>query len=185
MVMAAQLLPAWLRGAWSAALILVAWAHLRHTRRHRGQRRWWHLGHTVMAVGMLAMYAAAPMAHPGWLALEAAVFAALTIILATTSIVLRRCEGATNPLWAAFTVNALAMAVMAISMALPTGYLLRVASRELAVYLLGEATVWILGAWYRITPARPSAGLSAPPERAVRASLAIMTTAMAYILATV
>jgi hypothetical protein len=32
---------------------------------HAGQRRWWHIGHIVMATGMAAMYLLPRTNHPG------------------------------------------------------------------------------------------------------------------------
>ncbi|OZM76552.1 DUF5134 domain-containing protein [Pseudonocardia sp. MH-G8] len=50
------LLPGWLRGVWIAAVCAVVVVHLRHVCVMSGQRRYWHVGHVLMAAGMAYMY---------------------------------------------------------------------------------------------------------------------------------
>lgn len=54
---AAHILPTWLAIAWMAAFLLVLASHARHAVHDEGERRWWHCGHVVMALGMAFMYA--------------------------------------------------------------------------------------------------------------------------------
>jgi hypothetical protein len=43
------LLPGWLRGVWIVAACAVVVVHLRHVWVMSGQRRYWHVGHVLMA----------------------------------------------------------------------------------------------------------------------------------------
>src|SRR5215469_12509288 len=53
---AEHLLPSWLRMVWIAICAVILILHLRHAFSMRGQRRIWHSGHSLMALGMMYMF---------------------------------------------------------------------------------------------------------------------------------
>lgn len=71
----AGLLPTWVRIAWIIAFCTIAVVHLRHVWVMTGQRRYWHVGHVVMAAGMAHMY----LPHPAQLVPAAAGMAVFAI----------------------------------------------------------------------------------------------------------
>jgi hypothetical protein len=54
--MTSNWLTAWAAAGWSAAFVLAAGVHLRHTATMTGRRRAWHLTHVLMALGMIDMF---------------------------------------------------------------------------------------------------------------------------------
>lgn len=212
MAMSMALLPAWLRLVWVIVLAGVTLVHLWHARSMSGQPRWWHVAHTVMALGMLAMYAAHPMAQRGLDRGEAVVFGVATVVLAVTTAVLRRREDVLNPVWVASCLEMLAMTYMAVIMQLPTDARPTPVTWLVVSYLASQILAWAFGIWDRVpaltprtqvvsatspngtassaappvaeTPAtRPSVGLPAHYTPAIRVSLAVMAASMAYMLA--
>lgn len=196
--MSMPLLPEWLRAAWVVALCGVTALHLWHAWSMHGQRRLWHAGHTVMAVGMALMYLLPAMSHPTLYEGGRTVFGALTVLLVVSTVLLRRREGLFNPLWVAAAVDMLVMTYML----LPAGTRPVALTGVFVLYLGAQAVAWALGLWdrapaYRSTaptpaggPGTPSAGgtgagvgLVAHSTAAVRVSLAVMAVSMAYMLA--
>jgi hypothetical protein len=185
-MMSMPLLPMWLRIGWAVALGAVVLVHIWHAWSRPGQARWRHAGHTLMALGMMAMYLLGHTAHPGLYRVGAMLFGAWTVALVVTAIVLRHREGALNRLWVAATADMLAMTYML----LPTHA--AVVSLVFVVYLFCQALAWALGLW---TPAvvQPPAPAPAAVSRAVgltvhdgpaaRVSLAVMAASMAYMFA--
>nr|WP_275106934.1 DUF5134 domain-containing protein [Nocardia terpenica] len=177
------MLPVWFRLAWFIALIVVAGLHVWHAAALRGQPRWWHGVHTVMAVGMAAMYAADPMKQAG---LDRALFAVFTVVAAglvavTAAVGLR--EGAANPLWALTVLDAAAMAYMSAVMLWPQA-IGHVVSWVVIAYLCVDAIGWMFGVWDRLAVLRrESIGLAGHDSADVRVSLAVMAASMAYMLA--
>jgi hypothetical protein len=51
-----SMLPGWVRLVWVIALAVAAAVHIWHSATMTGQPRWWHGAHTLMALGMIAMY---------------------------------------------------------------------------------------------------------------------------------
>lgn len=179
MPMSMPLLPEWLRIVWSVALLVVVCLHIWHACSMAGQHRWWHAGHTIMAVGMIWMYLAKPtMAHPAQARTGLVIFAALTAALAVTALVWWRRERALNPLWIASATDMLAMTYMLIPpMSRPATL-----TWVVVAYLAVQTLAWATGAWGRLPlyrPATPTPGgaLPAPvPPAGGHSALAPETT---------
>ena len=58
-----NILPNWLAVIWTLAFIAIVIIHVLHLRDTHGQRRLWHSGHVLMALGMVFMYAPAAIDH--------------------------------------------------------------------------------------------------------------------------
>jgi len=58
-----NILPTWLAVIWTLVFLAVFVIHLRHLRETTGQRRLWHSGHVLMAIGMAFMYAPPSIDH--------------------------------------------------------------------------------------------------------------------------
>ncbi len=204
------LLPDWLRVIWVVALGVVIVTHLWHAYCRPGQHRWWHAGHIFMAAGMVVMYLPGAMAVPGLFQGGVVLFGGVAVAIAAATAVLRRREGALNPLWLVAAMDELIMAYMWLPAAIRPALL----NYALATYLGCQMLAWVLGWWerdpvtarppvpaaaeptmVRAAPGRlaasPSAPLARPPaavgliaERAVviRASLAVMAASMSYML---
>jgi hypothetical protein len=178
------LLPGWLRTVWIIASCAVTVVHLRHVWVMNGQRRYWHLGHVLMAVGMVYMY----LPHSAHLIPKESgtvLYAAAAIGAVLAAALFRLRDGILNPLW---IVVAVEMAVM-VYMFLPMHTRSPMLSYLLAVYLAGVGTAWALGKWDRhyLSDRRPGVSHTAPlPVRetgpALRVSLATMSGAMTYML---
>lgn len=161
MTMSMPLLPAWLRVVWVLALSTAVVAHAGHAWAMPGQRRWWHVGHTVMAVGMALMYALPRMHHPVLYQAGLVLFVLLAIAEIAATVVFRHREGVVNPLWALAAVDMLAMAYMLLPMAFRPGWLTFV----FVVYLAGQVVAWAFGAWDRLPVFRPSGTTSEASAR--------------------
>lgn len=201
--MASSMLPEWLRLAWAALLGVVVVVHIGHAVAMSEQRRWWHVGHTIMAAGMALMYLLPGMRYPALHQAGLVLFALLSVGFAAAVVILRRREGILNPLWVA---SALDLAAMTYMFAPPSSWL--VPSTYALVFYLGvQAVAWAVGWWSRVpivSPVAPLAadavsagggevvpaddraeavGLRATSSPSVRATLAVMAASMAYMLA--
>jgi hypothetical protein len=58
-----NILPNWLAVLWTLVFIAVLVVHARHLVETTGERRGWHSGHVVMALGMIFMFAPASLDH--------------------------------------------------------------------------------------------------------------------------
>ncbi|MGH3571972.1 MAG: hypothetical protein ACRDUW_09120 [Pseudonocardiaceae bacterium] len=209
--MTMPLLPQWLRIVWALALAGVVGLHASHAWTLPGQRRWWHTGHIIMALGMIGMYLLG-MTHPGLSRAGVVLFAVATLAVATTAVVVGRREAALNPLWVASAVDMLVMTYMLLPPAArPAGV-----SWVLVGYLACQVLAWALGLWdhvpvlpapatlapVRVTTPATEQGHAPPPATiipvrsrdqvlgltahctpAIRVSLAVMAASMAYMLA--
>lgn len=177
------LLPDWLRTTWIVILGTAALLHLGHARGMIGQRRYWHIGHVLMAVGMAEMYLpfSARVVSD---AVGIILFALAAGAAAAAAVWLRRSEGTWPVLWILSSAEMAAMVYMFLPM---TAHSLLI-SYVLAAYLLGQSLLWAFGAWDRyLLPARPTpAHGAAPPVRTsplvLRLSLVAMSTGMAHML---
>ena len=60
-----NILPSWLAVLWTLVFIAILVIHARHVLDSQGQRRIWHSGHVLMALGMAFMFAPASIDHFG------------------------------------------------------------------------------------------------------------------------
>jgi hypothetical protein len=60
---ATNILPEWLAIVWTIAFATIFVIHLRHVLDTHGQRRLWHSGHVLMAIGMAFMFAPTSIDH--------------------------------------------------------------------------------------------------------------------------
>ncbi|MBU3065923.1 DUF5134 domain-containing protein [Nocardia sp. NEAU-G5] len=177
-----SMLPGWVRVLWTIALLVVALLHVRHAAAAPGQGRWWHGTHVVMSLAMAAMYAVDPMRQhllDHWLA---TLFAALTVALLIVITVVRQREGTVSLRWIATTIDSAAMTYMAAMMPAPSG-VPRVITWVVVAYLGAATLAWLFRLWDRAQPAHPTAGLIGHDSLDVHISLAVMTAAMADMLA--
>ncbi|WP_019813624.1 DUF5134 domain-containing protein [Saccharomonospora saliphila] len=202
--MEAAPLPPWARAAWALALCVVLALHLSHARVMSGRHRWWHLGHTAMAAGMVSMYALPRMGHEQLYRAGLVVFALLTLALLSAVLLLRRRDGGLDPLWVFSAADMLVMTCML----LPPARLAPVVEGVLVAYLAVQTVAWALGLWERVPAFRAVArasvfatgartapaggvpgvgGAAAVPTAhsvvAVRLTLAVMSAGMAFMLA--
>lgn len=205
-----SLLPDWLRVVWVVALGVAIVTHLWHAYCRPGQHRWWHAGHIFMAAGMGVMYWPGSMTEPGLSRVGVVLFGGVALAMAAATAVLRRREGALNPLWVLAAVDMLIMAYMWLPATIRPSLL----DYALAAYLGCQMLAWALGLWERdpvtarppapaatvptmarVGPGRPAArpsaqvtslspavGLIAERAPVIRASLAIMAASMSYML---
>lgn len=180
-MMHTALLPGWLRAVWIVASCAVAAVHLHHVRMMRGQHRYWHVGHVLMAGGMAYMY----LPHSAHLISSGsgtAVFATAMAGSTIAAVLFWLRDGILNPLWILVTVEMAVMAYMFLPMQARSPLL----DYLLAVYLAGIGMAWALGKWDRhyVPDRRPvtvrtTVHTTAP---ALRVSLVTMAGAMAYML---
>lgn len=178
------LLPDWLRIVWITASCAVAAVHLRHVWVMTGQRRYWHVGHVLMAMGMAYMYLPHSV-HVVSTETGTALYAAAAIAAVGAATMFRARHGVLNPLW---IVVAIEMAVM-VYMFLPMHTKSPMLSYLLAVYLAAVGTAWALGKWDRhyLSDHHPTMGQTASlavraTAPALRGSLVTMSGAMTYML---
>jgi hypothetical protein len=173
--MSMPLLPQWLRIVWAVALAGVLLVHVWHAWSVPGQPRWWHIGHIIMALGMMGMYLVG-MAHTGLSRAGVVLFAVMTAALATTAVVFRRRERVLNPLWVASAVDTLAMTYMLLPPAAqPTGV-----RWVFIAYLACQTLAWALGLWDRVPVFQPAPSALGP----VPATRATATTGRVQAVAT-
>jgi hypothetical protein len=189
-----NILPQWLAIIWMLAFIAILVVHARHVRDSGGQRRYWHSGHVLMAVGMIFMFAPASIDHfniPSgfWqLAFANAAGAVLVWMLA-----LALSGQAINSLWIVIGIDLAAMVYMwsPADFQAPLTWLL-------VVYFAAQAALWatnrmrdadhlaVRGGFSAGTRGGALVASAAKPlvcERDLRVSLGVMTFGMAYMLA--
>jgi hypothetical protein len=188
-----NILPTWLAVLWALLMIGVAAVHFRHAWESSGQRRIWHSGHVLMALGMAFMFAPAsidPIHIAGRVWQDAFATAAVLILAGILAALVSRWS--VNALW---PLAAIDMAVMA--------YMFSTASRAIGLTWLlagcfgGASALWlgdrmravdrrfIVGA-YAITPEGALGAAAAVPlicDRNLRVSMAAMALGMGYMLA--
>src|SRR5699024_7662082 len=144
--MTMPLLPQWLAITWAVILFGVTAVHVWHAWAMRGQPRWWHIGHTAMALGMAAMYLLPTMSHPGFGRFGLATFAVITAAVLGAGILCWWREGVANPLWLATTVDMLAMTYMF----LPMSNWIPAVTGILVGYLVLQFIAWAGNLWARV-----------------------------------
>jgi len=191
---ATNILPSWLAVIWTIVFIGVIVIHARHLLETSGQRRIWHSGHVLMALGMAFMYAPASIDHfniPSgfWqLAFANGALAALAWMFAQAL-----AGRAINVLWLLMAIDLGAMAYMwsLSGFQAPITWLL-------VVYFAWQSLMWVSdrmravdhktlwGGGVSVTPGGAVALSAAEPLvcfRDLRVSMMAMTLGMAYMFA--
>jgi hypothetical protein len=190
-----NILPNWLAVLWMLAFIAIVAIHGRHVlESNDGQRRLWHSGHVLMAVGMAVMFAPASVDYFDipigfWSLLFAN--AALAIVL--WMIVQAFAEHSVNLLWPVMAFDLAAMAYMWS----PSGFQAPI-TWLLVAYFAVQAVLWatdrmrdfdgraIFGGSASVTPDGAVVASVAEPLacfKDLRFSMAVMTVGMAYMFA--
>ncbi|HEY5317762.1 MAG TPA: DUF5134 domain-containing protein [Solirubrobacteraceae bacterium] len=135
---AINILPDWLAVIWTLVFLAVFVIHVRHLLDTRGQRRLWHSGHVLMAIGMAFMFAPSSIDHLDiprsfWQLAFAA--AALVILAWMLTEALER--HAINVLWVVMATDLAAM----VYMWSPGGYRTPV-TLLLIAYFAGQSLLW-------------------------------------------
>jgi hypothetical protein len=186
-----QILPSWLAVAWMLTFCAILLVHLRHAAEEEGERRLWHSGHVLMALGMLFMYAPSSIDR-----LDISTgfwrFAFGCAALAITALTLGRilARRAISPLWPLMAIDMAAMVYMWSSsdFSAPLTWVL-------VAYFLGQSLVWGRG-WIRRLDEQASpmtiwslaggvaVAVAAPLicRRDVRISMCAMLLGMGYML---
>jgi hypothetical protein len=193
---ATNILPNWLAVVWMLVFFVIIAIHARHVMESQGQRRYWHSGHVLMALGMAFMFAPASVDHFNipigfWsLAFANAAIAILLWMLAQAF-----AGRGVNLLWLVMAFDLGAMAYMWS----PTGFQAPI-TWLLVAYFLGQAALWVtdrMRSYDEHTIFGGGGNISVTPEGAVaasvaeplicfkdlRVSMAAMTVGMAYMFA--
>lgn len=189
-----NILPEWLAVIWTLVFIAVVAVHALHLRDSHGQRRPWHSGHVLMAIGMAFMFAPPSIDHfnvPSgfWqLAFANGALAILAWMLAQAL-----AGRAINVLWLVMAIDLGAMAYMWS----PSGFQSPI-TWILVVYFAAQSLLWVTdrmrdvdhktlwGGSFSVTPGGAVAISAAEPLvcfRDLRISMFAMTLGMAYMFA--
>lgn len=191
---ATEILPGWLAVIWTLAFLAVLVVHARHVMETDGERRFWHAGHVLMALGMVFMFAPGSLDHfdvpAGFWPLLFANAAGAVVAWALA----RTLAGqAVNGLWLVLAFDLAAMAYMWS----PSGYVAPL-TWLLVAYFAVQALLWATDSYRwldrRLTVkgvggVNPDGTLSATAvqrlvcERDLRPSMATMALGMAYMFA--
>jgi hypothetical protein len=191
---ATNILPGWLAVIWMLVFLAIIAVHARHVTESQGQRRYWHSGHVLMAIGMAFMFAPASVDHfdipIGFWSLVFA-NAAIAILLWMLA---QAFEGrGTNLLWLVMALDLGAMAYMWS----PSGFQAPI-TWLLVAYFAAQSVLWgtnrmrdcdertIFGGGVSVTPDGALAASVAEPlicYKDLRVSMAAMTLGMAYMFA--
>jgi hypothetical protein len=191
---ATNILPSWLAVIWMLAFFVVIAVHARHVLESAGQRRYWHSGHVLMAIGMAFMFAPASVDYfdipIGFWSLA---FANCAIAVVLWVLVQALAGRGANILWLALAFDFAAMAYMWS----PSGFQAPI-TWLLVAYFAGQALLWgtdrmrdldertIFGGAVSVTPEGALAASVAEPLicfKDLRVSMAAMTLGMAYMFA--
>jgi len=190
---ATNILPTWLAVIWTLVFIAIFLIHVRHLRETRGQRRLWHSGHVLMALGMGFMFAPSSIDHldipRSFWQLTFAGGSLVIIAWMLTEAIERR---AINALWVVMAIDLAAMVYMWSS----TGYRPAV-TWLLVAYFGAQSLLWVSdrmrsidqhtlpGAFSVTAEGAVGTAVAAPLIcfRDIRASMFAMTLGMAYMFA--
>jgi hypothetical protein len=189
-----NILPEWLAVIWMLVFIAVVVIHALHLRDTHGQRRVWHSGHVLMALGMAFMFAPASIDHfdiPSGFWQLAFANGALAIFAWMLAQALHR--HAINVLWPVMAIDLGAMAYMWS----PSGFQAPL-TWLLVAWFIVQSLLWVsdrmrevdhkalLGGGFSVTPDGAVAMSTAEPLvcfRDLRVSMFAMTLGMAYMFA--
>lgn len=180
-------LPTWALTAWCAIFAIVLALHLFHVARMSGRARVWHVGHSVMALGMVDMYW--PSGNPPVGETPGTVIFAVLAVVALVATVVSRLRGATQWLWAMLVVDFAVMAYMFAMMS----HRWEALTLILTVWCAIEAVAWFTGLLNAEVHAQhaviePSGATDATGGHAdaslwsVRITLGVMALGTAYML---
>jgi len=188
-----SILPTWLAVIWTLVFLAVFVIHLRHLLDTSGQRRLWHSGHVLMAIGMAFMFAPASIDHLNiptsfWQVIFAG--AALVIVAWMVTEALER--HAINVLWLVMAIDLGAMVYMwsANGYRAPVTWLL-------VAYFGAQSLLWGTDRMRIVDQYRLPGGISVMSDgsvaaaaaaplicyRDLRVSMSAMTIGMMYMLA--
>lgn len=196
-VMTMTLVPRWLAVAWAIVFAAIFVVHIGHARNVRGQARWWHASHVVMATAMATMYLEPQGGHAELYSAGIAPFAALAVALVGAALYFGSRERVINPLWVVSAIDMAAMVVMLV----PMNERSAAVSYGLVAYFAVQALAWSTGVYDRIPavvrtrvsmlatePAMPATttgatvGFTAHATVTMRVTLAGMAAGMGYML---
>lgn len=191
---ATNILPEWLAAIWMLAFMAIVAIHALHLRDTDGQRRIWHSGHVLMALGMAFMFAPASIDHfnipSGFWQLA---FANGALAIFAWMLAQALSGHAINALWLVMAIDLGAMAYMWS----PSGFQAPL-TWILVAYFGAQSLMWItnrmrevdhktlLGGGFSVTPDGAVAMSAAEPLvcfRDLRVSMFAMTLGMAYMFA--
>jgi hypothetical protein len=189
-----DILPEWLAVIWTLAFVAIVVVHTLHLRDTHGQRRLWHSGHVLMALGMAFMFAPASIDHfdipSGFWQL---VFANGALAVLAWMLAQALAGRAINVLWLVMAVDLGAMAYMWS----PSGFQSPI-TWLLVAYFAAQSLLWVTdrmrdvdhktlwGGSFSVTPGGAVAISAAEPLvcfRDLRVSMFAMTLGMAYMFA--
>ena len=188
-----SILPTWLAVIWTLVFLAIFVIHARHLRETRGQRRLWHSGHVLMAIGMVFMFAPSqvdPFDIPSSFWQLAFAGGALVILAWMLTEALER--RAINALWIVMATDLAAM----VYMWSPNGYKPAL-TWLLVAYFTAQSLLWItdriraidqrtISGSYSVTAEGAIGTAAAQPlicYRDIRVSMTAMTLGMAYMFA--
>lgn len=191
---ATNILPQWLAVIWTLVFVAVLVIHVRHVLDSGGQRRVWHSGHVLMALGMAFMYAPGSLDHfnvpSGFWQL---VFANGALAIVAWMLYEGFARRAINVLWLVMAIDLAAMAYMWS----PSGYQAPL-TWLLVAYFAAQSLLWVTdrmrsvdhvtlwGGGMSISAGGEVAISAAEPLvcfRDLRVSMFAMTLGMAYMFA--
>jgi hypothetical protein len=189
-----NILPEWLAVIWTLMFIAIVVIHTRHVLDSQSQRRIWHSGHVLMAIGMAFMFAPSSIDYfnipSGFWQL---VFANGALLILAWMLAQALSGRAINALWLVMAIDLGAMAYMWS----PTGFQAPL-TWLLVAYFLVQSALWLsdrmrdidhktlLGGSFSVTPDGAIAMSAAEPLvcfRDLRVSMFAMTLGMAYMFA--
>ncbi len=189
-----NIVPDWLAVLWTLVFLAIVVIHVRHVLESGGQRRYWHSGHVLMAIGMAFMFAPASLDHfdipTGFWSLAFANGALAIVLWILVQVLAGR---GTNLLWLVMAFDLGAMAYMWS----PTGFQAPI-TWLLVAYFAAQALLWgtnrmrdfdertMLGGAVSVTPDGALSASVAEPLicfKDLRPSMAAMTIGMAYMFA--
>jgi len=190
---ATNILPNWLAVIWMLVFVVILVVHTRHVMQTHGERRYWHSGHVLMALGMAFMYAPGSLDHfnipAGFWPLLFANAAGAVVAWMLAKLLYGQ---PVNGFWAVLAFDLAAMAYMFS----PSGYVAPI-TWLLVAYFAVEAVMWASNSYRRLDDRLVIRGIGANPdgtlsatvaqplvcERDLRPSMSMMALGMAYMFA--
>ena len=195
---ATNILPDWLAVIWTLLFLVILVIHARHVQETHGERRVWHSGHVLMALGMTFMFAPGSLDHfdipQGFWPI---LFANAAGLIVAWGLAQTLAGHAVNGLWAVLAFDLAAMAYMWS----PSGYVAPITWLLVAYFAL-QALLWgtnryrhlderivIRGVNVAVAAGGAAGAVSRSAvdplvcERDLRASMGLMALGMAYMFA--